>query len=170
MPVVGLFLDPTSGDGSLKELQGIAKTWHMKYSAVQRANVPFPAFCSYQHYFHTIRHVYRSMWPAREAKPRFGAVLVHSVHDCETHLLHSKNLHLLHSVNITVVMWCELVQCKLVHALKNCCCCFLQRCMLLTPLNFLEWGNPNLFGSLSQGPPGARGSQGYPGLPGVKVI
>ena len=24
---------------------------------------------------HTIRHVYRSVWPAREAKPRFGAAL-----------------------------------------------------------------------------------------------
>ena len=31
---------------------------------------------------HTIRHVYRSVWPAREAKPRFGAVL--SAHDYET--------------------------------------------------------------------------------------
>ena len=36
---------------------------------------------------HTIRHVYRSVWPAREAKPRFGAVLEHSAHDCETCLL-----------------------------------------------------------------------------------
>ena len=25
---------------------------------------------------HTIRHVYRSVWPTREAKPRFGAALV----------------------------------------------------------------------------------------------
>ena len=25
---------------------------------------------------HTIRHVYRSVWSAREAKPRFGAALV----------------------------------------------------------------------------------------------
>ena len=36
---------------------------------------------------HTICHVYRSVWPAREAKPRFGDALEHSVHDCETHLL-----------------------------------------------------------------------------------
>ena len=37
------------------------------------------------HFFHTTRHVYRSVWPAREAKPRFGAVLVHSAHDCESY-------------------------------------------------------------------------------------
>ena len=37
------------------------------------------------HFFHTICHVYR--WPAREAKPRFGATLVCSAHDCETDLL-----------------------------------------------------------------------------------
>ena len=24
------------------------------------------------HFFHTIRHIYGSVWPAREAKPRFG--------------------------------------------------------------------------------------------------
>ena len=29
-----------------------------------------------------IDHVYRSVWPAREAKPRFGAALVRSAHDC----------------------------------------------------------------------------------------
>ena len=34
---------------------------------------------------HTIRHVYRSVWPAREARPRFGAVLERSAHDCETY-------------------------------------------------------------------------------------
>ena len=33
---------------------------------------------------HTIRHVYRSMWPAREAKPRFGTALECSAHDCKT--------------------------------------------------------------------------------------
>ena len=31
----------------------------------------------------TIRHVYRSVWPAREAKPRFGVALERSAHDCE---------------------------------------------------------------------------------------
>ena len=31
-----------------------------------------------------VRHVYRSVWPAREAKPRFGAALECSAHDCET--------------------------------------------------------------------------------------
>ena len=30
------------------------------------------------HFFHTLRHVYRSAWPAREAKPRFDAALVRS--------------------------------------------------------------------------------------------
>ena len=33
---------------------------------------------------HAIRHVYRSVWPAGEAKPRFGAVLECSAHDCDT--------------------------------------------------------------------------------------
>ena len=35
---------------------------------------------------HTIRHIYRSMWPAREAKPRFGVALECDSHDCKTHL------------------------------------------------------------------------------------
>ena len=30
---------------------------------------------------HTIRHVYRSEWPARAAKPRFGAAVERSAHD-----------------------------------------------------------------------------------------
>ena len=33
---------------------------------------------------HTIHHVYRSMWPSREAKPRFGAALICSTHEYET--------------------------------------------------------------------------------------
>ena len=41
--------------------------------------VELPAF-----FLHTIRHVYRSVWPAREVKPRLGAALVRSAHDCET--------------------------------------------------------------------------------------
>ena len=32
---------------------------------------------------HTIRHVYRSVWPVREAKPRFGTALERSAHDCQ---------------------------------------------------------------------------------------
>ena len=36
---------------------------------------------------HTIRHVYRSVWPAREDKPRFGAALKRSAYDYETGLL-----------------------------------------------------------------------------------
>ena len=35
---------------------------------------------------HNIRHVYRSVWPAREAKPRFGAALERFAHDRETRL------------------------------------------------------------------------------------
>ena len=51
--------------------------------------MPFPVvfFPPDIHLFHTIRHVYRSVWPAREVKPRFGAALVRSAHDCETGLL-----------------------------------------------------------------------------------
>ena len=36
---------------------------------------------------HTIRHVNRSVWLAREAKPRSGAALERSTHDYETPLL-----------------------------------------------------------------------------------
>ena len=35
---------------------------------------------------HTIRHVYRNVWLAREVKPRFGAALERSAHDYETGL------------------------------------------------------------------------------------
>ena len=35
---------------------------------------------------HAIRHVYSSVWPAREAKPHFGAALDRSVYVCETRL------------------------------------------------------------------------------------
>ena len=35
----------------------------------------------------TTRHVYRSVWLAREAKPRSGATLVRSAHDCKIGLL-----------------------------------------------------------------------------------
>ena len=45
----------------------------------------YPAFFPTDiHFFHTARHVYRSVWPAREAKPRFGVMLVRSAHDCES--------------------------------------------------------------------------------------
>ena len=55
---------------------------------IAQCRIPFTAFLSTDiHFFHTIRYVYRSVWPAREAKPRFGATLVHSAHDCETGLL-----------------------------------------------------------------------------------
>ena len=36
---------------------------------------------------HTTRHVYKSVWSAREAKPRFGTALERSEHDRETRLL-----------------------------------------------------------------------------------
>ena len=38
---------------------------------------------------HTTRHVYRSVWLAREAKPRFGAAPVRSAHDCEIRLYYN---------------------------------------------------------------------------------
>ena len=46
-------------------------------------------FSSDIHFFDTICHVYRCVWPAREAtcKPHSGAPLKRSVHDCETHVL-----------------------------------------------------------------------------------
>ena len=44
----------------------------------QQQTVQIPAI------LHTVHHVYRSVWPAREAKPRFDAALVCSAHDCES--------------------------------------------------------------------------------------
>ena len=73
-------------DGSREELEGFAITWRTKYK-FSAANMPFFFFFSTDIYsFHTIRHVYRSVWPVREAKPRFGAALVRSAHACETRL------------------------------------------------------------------------------------
>ena len=62
-------------DGSPEELHGFAKTWRAKYSVVQRSKrAPFPAYFSTDiQILPTIRHVYRSAWPAREAKPRFDS-------------------------------------------------------------------------------------------------
>ena len=70
-----------------KNLEGFVKTWHVKYSAEQHSKCAISCgfFPTYIH-FHTIPHVYRDVWPTREAKPHFGARLVHSVHDCETGL------------------------------------------------------------------------------------
>ena len=70
------------GDGSPEELQEYGVQNIAQYGAAQ---VPFPAFFSTDiHFFHTLRHVYMSVCPAREAKPRFGAALERSAHDCET--------------------------------------------------------------------------------------
>ena len=56
-------------------------------SGAKVPRMPFPAFFSnFIQFFYTIRHVYRSVWPAKEVKPRFGATLVRSAHDCETGL------------------------------------------------------------------------------------
>ena len=53
-----------------QELQGFAKTWRTKYTAVQHSKrAIFCVFSTGIHFFHTVRHVYRSVWPAREAKP-----------------------------------------------------------------------------------------------------
>ena len=67
-----------------KELQGFVKTLHTNYSS---ASMCFLHFSTNIHFFHTIRHMYRSTWSVREAKPCFGATLVHSAHDCNTCLL-----------------------------------------------------------------------------------
>ena len=74
---------------NFKDLQKLCSRNISRYSA---ANVPLPAFFSSAdiHFFHTIRHVYKSVWPAREAKPRYGATLERSAHACETRLLQSK--------------------------------------------------------------------------------
>ena len=68
------------GDESPEELQGFAKTWCAKYSVVHTANVPFPVcFSFFSPTFSS--SILSAMWPTREAKPRFGAVLVLSVHE-----------------------------------------------------------------------------------------
>ena len=47
------------------------------------ANAPFPVlFFTDIHFFYTIRHVYRSMWPAREANIKIRTRLLHRV--CKT--------------------------------------------------------------------------------------
>ena len=69
---------------NFKDLRKLRVRNIAQYNAAQ---VPFPAFFPTDiHFFHTIRHVYRSMWPAREAKSHFGAELERSTHDCETGL------------------------------------------------------------------------------------
>ena len=45
------------------------------------------------HFFHTLRHIYGSVWPTREAKPRFGTVLVRCAHVCETGLFGNHPKH-----------------------------------------------------------------------------
>ena len=41
---------------------------------------------------HTIRHVYRSVWPVREAEPRFATALERCAHDCQTRLLNKRDV------------------------------------------------------------------------------
>ena len=76
------------GDGSqvMKNFKDLRKLGVQSIEEYREASMPFPAFFHW-HFFHTIRHVYRSMWPAREAWLHFDAMFIHSVHDCETHLL-----------------------------------------------------------------------------------
>ena len=75
-------------DGSREELEGLAITWRTKYK-FSAANMPFffLFFFTDIYFFHTLRHVYRSVWPVREAKPRFGVALVRSAHDYGARLL-----------------------------------------------------------------------------------
>ena len=86
---------------NFKDLRKLGLRNIAQYSA---ANVPFPAFSFSTdiHFFHTVRHVYRSVWPAREAKPRFGAALARSAHDCETRLF-LRNSRLVHPSNTAYV-------------------------------------------------------------------
>ena len=72
-----------------------------QYSA---ANAPFSVFFSTDiHFFHIIRQVYRSVWPAREAKPRFGASLW-----CRTCTSGPEKCHWRHSRRHDVA-WCQRV-------------------------------------------------------------
>ena len=90
IPVVGLFLDPKGFWKSQRTSRICENLAYTKYNALySAANVPLPSgfFPTYIYFFHTICHVYRSMCPTREAKPRFGAAFEHSAHDCETRLL-----------------------------------------------------------------------------------
>ena len=77
---------------NFKDLQKLGVRNVAQYSA---ENVPYPVlFCSTSiHFFHTLHHICGSVWPAKEANPRFGTLLVHSVHDCETGLIIMKNWH-----------------------------------------------------------------------------
>ena len=68
---------------NFKDLRKLGVRNIAQYSA---ANLPFPVVFSTYIRFHTIRHDYRSVWPAREAKPRFGSALVRSARGCETGL------------------------------------------------------------------------------------
>ena len=69
----------------LKNFKDLRKLGLRNIALYSEENVPFPAFFPTDiHFFHTIRHVYRSMWPAREGKPHFGAALERSAHDCGT--------------------------------------------------------------------------------------
>ena len=71
MPVAGLFLDPEAMEvpENFKYLQKLGLWNIVQYSA---ANVPFPEFFSSDiHFFHTVCHVYRSVWHTRQAKPCF---------------------------------------------------------------------------------------------------
>ena len=68
-----------------KNFKNLRKLGVRNIAQYNAAKMPFPVFFSTDiHFFHTLRHVYMSVWPAREAKPRFGAVLERSAHDCET--------------------------------------------------------------------------------------
>ena len=50
------------------------------YGAANVSRMPFPAFFDTNiRFFHTIGHAYRSVWPAKESKPRFGAEFVQYV-------------------------------------------------------------------------------------------
>ena len=51
---------------------------------------------------HTVRHVYWSVWPAREAKPRFGCSLERSAHDSVWNSLITRPFSLLEKMKRTI--------------------------------------------------------------------
>ena len=63
----------------LKNFKDLRKRSVRNIAQYSAANVPFPAFLSAM--------FTEACGPPEKLSPRFGAVLVRSAHDCETHLL-----------------------------------------------------------------------------------
>ena len=111
MPVVGLFLDPKRRWKSRRTSRIYENLAQQKFPECH-----FLRFSTDNHFFHTVRHVYRSVWPAREAKPRFGAALARSAHDCETSCWTGVSITLCNA-GIRYYNRCE----KLSSTFRHCC-------------------------------------------------